>query len=75
MTSTHANLVDLVQGKAVTFPTVFQLSAYTREEGKIFPRKNIHGGDLLKYLLRHIENPALDANRTTNPIGRRKRGN
>ncbi|KJA16384.1 hypothetical protein HYPSUDRAFT_147812 [Hypholoma sublateritium FD-334 SS-4] len=62
---THVNLVDLVdgfnQGVFVTvFRTVHELSAYTTSTGKIFPRQNIHAGNLLKYLLRHIMHPELD---------------
>jgi len=75
VTSTHANLVDLVQGEAVIFPTVLALSEYTIRNGKYFPRDNINAGDLLKHLLRHILNPSLDANRSSNtPRGKRGKG-
>ncbi|KAF9553651.1 hypothetical protein CPC08DRAFT_727758 [Agrocybe pediades] len=72
--STHVNLIDLVHiGNVVTFPTVQALSDYTIEEEKFFPRDNIHAGDLLKHLLRHINRPSLDDNRPGNQ-GRRGRG-
>ncbi|KAF5318536.1 hypothetical protein D9619_011053 [Psilocybe cf. subviscida] len=65
---THVNLVDLVDaaqnnGRVRVFPTVQDLSDYTKEKGKIFPRHNIHAGDFLQYLLRHIANPSQDDRR------------
>lgn len=49
------------QGVFVTvFRTVHELSFYTKSTNKVFPRKNILAGNLLKYLLRHIMNPDLD---------------
>ena len=41
------------------FDTVQELSAYTRENGKYFPRDEIEAGALLKYLLRQINNPPV----------------
>jgi len=65
---TDVNLIDLVNGgrnngKVKTFPMAQKLSDYTLDEEKTFPRKNIHAGDLLKYLLRHIANPNQDDRR------------
>ena len=62
---THVNLEDLldgiIQGVFVTvFRTVHELIFYTKTTGKIFPRENIHAGNLLKHLLRHIIHPELD---------------
>ncbi|EDR00479.1 uncharacterized protein LACBIDRAFT_313400 [Laccaria bicolor S238N-H82] len=61
---THVNLVDLTDsftsGKRVTrFKSEGDLSEYTIEHARYFPRKNVHAGNLLKHLLRHIHNPSL----------------
>jgi hypothetical protein len=59
--NTHVNLVDLTErkGQHVTkFSSETELSEYTQEEEKYFPKKNAHAGGLLKYLLRQILNPS-----------------
>ncbi|KAF5318765.1 hypothetical protein D9619_011060 [Psilocybe cf. subviscida] len=65
---THVNLVDLVNAErnnsgVRVFPTVQALSDYSKDNGRIFPRHNIYAGDLLQYLLRHIDNPSQDDRR------------
>ena len=73
------NLIDLVDGfgnpnqRIKKFKSVEALSDYTIDREKYFPRGNVHAGDLLKYLLRHINCPALDSKRRR-PGGRRRRG-
>lgn len=87
VTSTHVNLVDLVDGfenpstPVKIFKTVKALSEYTIETGKYFPRTNVHAGDLLKHLLRQILNPPSErqkhsrgGKRRGGPYGRRRRG-
>jgi len=72
---THVNLVDLVDdGVATVFTSVEQLSNYTKSSGKYFPRENLHAGDLLKCLLRHILDPSKDSGRTQNRTRGRGRG-
>ncbi|PPR06936.1 hypothetical protein CVT24_011007 [Panaeolus cyanescens] len=56
---THVNLVDLTEAisndsTVETFDTEYELREYTIETRKIFPRANIHSGDLLRFLLRKI---------------------
>ncbi|KAF8599060.1 hypothetical protein BDV93DRAFT_498125 [Ceratobasidium sp. AG-I] len=68
--STFVNIVDLVDNKSTGEPIVHfesekELSWYTRDTGKYFPRDNAYAGGLLKFLLRHIFEP--------NAAGRRKR--
>jgi len=64
VTSTHVNLIDLIDGGDVrTFQTVVELSKYTKRQKKFFPRNNANAGNLLKYLLRHIARPSLDIGR------------
>ncbi|KAH9894284.1 hypothetical protein C8Q73DRAFT_511452 [Cubamyces lactineus] len=60
--STHVNIVDFVEapmvGMAVrTFDSEEQLSVYTKETGKFFPRGDVNAGSLLRYLLRQILHP------------------
>ena len=60
--SANVNLIDLVDypntGKPVAmFKSEKDLSEYTMREEKIFPRKNVHAGSLLRHLLRRIFNP------------------
>ncbi|KAG6860673.1 hypothetical protein C0995_008740 [Termitomyces sp. Mi166 len=60
----HVNLVDFVDhpntGTPVwLFSTEAELSEYTLETGKFFPRESAYAGGLLKYLLRHIQRPGL----------------
>ncbi|KAH7909591.1 hypothetical protein BJ138DRAFT_1010527, partial [Hygrophoropsis aurantiaca] len=55
----HVNIVDLVDAKGTgntitRFPSEEELSAYTRQEGKYFPKESAYAGGLLKYLLRQI---------------------
>jgi hypothetical protein len=59
MEKIHVNLVDLVcePNNIRIFATEVDLSDYTIETGKILPKKK--AGGLLKYLLRHIENPSM----------------
>ncbi|KAK0445106.1 hypothetical protein EV421DRAFT_1708659, partial [Armillaria borealis] len=61
----HVNICDLVDYPATTIPppvffTESALAEYSREFGKIFPRKNAYSGGLLKFLLRHIFHPSHD---------------
>ncbi|KAF8127472.1 hypothetical protein EV363DRAFT_1401177 [Boletus edulis] len=60
---TYVNLVDLVDrdvtGQDVqVFESERELSQYTRMTGKFFPKKNAYAGGFLRYLLRHILDPA-----------------
>ncbi|XP_006460537.1 hypothetical protein AGABI2DRAFT_220577 [Agaricus bisporus var. bisporus H97] len=60
------NLIDLIDARdhnvdIIHFATEQQLSEYTRETKKIFPREHEEAGTLLRYLLRHIMHP--DPNR------------
>ncbi|KAG6371463.1 hypothetical protein JVT61DRAFT_9490 [Boletus reticuloceps] len=60
---THVNLVDLVDrdvtGQDVqVFESERELSQYTRMTGKYFPKENAYAGGFLRYLLRHILDPA-----------------
>jgi hypothetical protein len=73
----HVNIVDLVDtpntGQRVkVFDSVQQLSAYTKDSGKYFPKENAYAGGVLKFLLREILNPP--AARTGRTRGGRKRG-
>ncbi|KIM36959.1 hypothetical protein M413DRAFT_424108 [Hebeloma cylindrosporum] len=76
VTTTHVNLVDLVSnsGTVTVFDTVDDLSEYSRATGKIFPREDAYAGDLLKYLLRHIFEPSIDAHLVSRHRGQRRRG-
>ncbi|KAK0211444.1 hypothetical protein IW262DRAFT_366222 [Armillaria fumosa] len=61
----HVNICDLVDYPATTIPppvffTECALAKYSRESGKIFPRKNAYSGGLLRFLLRHIFHPTHD---------------
>ena len=65
---THVNLVDLTDsftsGRNVTmFRSEGELSEYTIENDRYFPRKNVHAGNLLKHLLRNIHNPSANRGR------------
>ncbi|KAI0637823.1 hypothetical protein C8Q77DRAFT_393144 [Trametes polyzona] len=77
--ATHVNLVDFIEaplaGKPVTtFKTEVELSEYTRENGKFFPRDDVYAGSLLQYLLRQILNPPArrtgDANTSRRAVTR-----
>jgi len=57
---THVNIVDLVdtRGQWVrVFDSVQDLSTYTKETGKYFPKENAYAGGVLRFLLRAILNP------------------
>ncbi|KAJ6507763.1 hypothetical protein C8R47DRAFT_57228 [Mycena vitilis] len=61
----HVNLIDLVDltttGERVhRFKTERELSVYTKETGKFFPRKRMFKGALLRHLLRRILHPPPD---------------
>ncbi|OJA19762.1 hypothetical protein AZE42_06789 [Rhizopogon vesiculosus] len=65
---THVNLVDLVDtarmGTPVrVFASLGELTAYTIQTGKYFPKENAYQGGLLKELLREIHNPYLGKRR------------
>jgi hypothetical protein len=53
----HVNLVDLVEGhknEVQIFKTEKELSDYTRETGKFFPKEDAVDGGVLRALRRHI---------------------
>jgi hypothetical protein len=53
----HVNLVDLVDtsGREVElFSSLDELSEYTIETGKFFPKESAYAGGVLKFLLREI---------------------
>ncbi len=59
---THVNIVDLVDTQRTSkrvkvFPNALELSMYTKDTEKYFPRENAYAGGLLRYLLRQIMNP------------------
>ncbi|KAI0751373.1 hypothetical protein C8Q80DRAFT_1097870 [Daedaleopsis nitida] len=61
---THVNLVDFVhrpdpEKDVRTFANEFELSRYTINTKKFFPRRNVNAGSLLKTLLRNILRPAM----------------
>ncbi|KAJ3491589.1 hypothetical protein NLI96_g586 [Meripilus lineatus] len=73
----HINIVDLIEhGRLLervrVFPTVVELSEYTRSTGRIFPRDHELAGGVLRYLLRHIVDPSLDDNRRRTTAGKRR---
>lgn len=75
--ATHVNLVDMVgnSGPVTKFDTVQELSDYTKDNGKYFPKEVAYAGELLRYLLRHILNPSQDRRRGQNGNrGQRGRG-
>ncbi|TDL15744.1 hypothetical protein BD410DRAFT_695718, partial [Rickenella mellea] len=60
----HVNIVDLVDTQRTceqvkVFQSELELSIYTKNTGKYFPRENAYAGGLLRYLLRRIINPEL----------------
>ncbi|KAG8737999.1 hypothetical protein FRC12_016950 [Ceratobasidium sp. 428] len=60
--STHVNIIDLIDtsvtgDKVQHFESEWQLSEYTRNTRKYFPKKNAYAGGLLKSLLQHITSP------------------
>jgi hypothetical protein len=59
----HVNLVDLVEGSKTEvriFKTEQELSEYTRETGKFFPKEDAADGGILRALRRHILVPRQD---------------
>jgi hypothetical protein len=59
----HVNLVDLVHGSKVEvriFETETELSEYTQETEKYFPKQNAKDGGVLRALRRHILAPRED---------------
>ncbi len=56
--STHVNICDVLaaptEGKPCVFATEWELAAYSRTTGKIFPRDFIHVGSLVRFLLRRM---------------------
>ncbi|KAI0293597.1 hypothetical protein BC826DRAFT_1015040 [Russula brevipes] len=76
----HVNLVDLVEGnrkEVRIFKTEEQLSQYTRETRKFFPKENAKDGGVLRALRRHILSPGAGAGRlrTAGKRGRRNKEN
>jgi len=60
--NTHVNIVDLLDrrhtGQRVrVFDSVQELSNYTKDTEKYFPKENAYAGGVLKFLLREILNP------------------
>jgi hypothetical protein len=58
----HVNIVDLVDtqktGQRVEiFNSLDDLSSYTKETGKFFPKENAYAGGVLQFLLRQILDP------------------
>jgi hypothetical protein len=56
----HVNLVDLVQGSRENiriFESEKELSEYTKETGKFFPKEHAADGGVLRALRRHILEP------------------
>lgn len=74
---THVNIVDLVESRGQhvrVFDSVQDLSTYTKDHGKYFPKENAYAGGVLKFLLRDILNPsAVVVSRTRQTGGRRGR--
>ncbi|KAI0293598.1 hypothetical protein BC826DRAFT_910617 [Russula brevipes] len=76
----HVNLVDLIEGnrkEVRIFETEEQLSQYTRETCKFFPKEDAKDGGVLRALRRHILSPGAGAMRlrTAGRRGRRNKGN
>ena len=71
----HVNLVDLVQGSKVEvriFNTEKQLSEYTKETKKYFPKEEAKDGGVLRALRRHITAPREGLNSSRRGQGSRK---
>ena len=59
----HVNLVDLVHGskeEVTIFETEIELSEYTKETEKFFPKEDAKDGGVLRALRRHILVPRED---------------
>ena len=55
----HVNIVDYIEAKRLgasvqRFKSVKELALYTKETGKVFPKRSAKAGGVLKYLLREI---------------------
>ena len=60
MLKKHVNLVDLVEGSRENiriFESETELSEYTRNTNKFFPKENAADGGVLRALRRHILAP------------------
>ncbi|KAF9443008.1 hypothetical protein P691DRAFT_764677 [Macrolepiota fuliginosa MF-IS2] len=77
------NLIDLINARdnpdviITHFPTEVELSEYTLNSGKIFPREHVEAGSLLRYLLRKIRNPnpvLRDPSQSSRGQGKKRRG-
>ena len=71
----NVNLVDLVHGskeEVPIFKTERQLSAYTKETDKFFPKKDARDGGVLRALRRHIFSPRDEKTRLRRNKGGRK---
>jgi len=77
------NLIDLINARdnpsvVIThYRSEVELSEYTLNTKKIFPRDHVDAGSLLTYLLRHIDNPdpnRRDPSQATRGRGKKKGG-
>ncbi|KAI0773919.1 hypothetical protein C8Q74DRAFT_794932 [Fomes fomentarius] len=54
----RVNLCDLISapslGRPRRFPSATSLATYSERTGRIFPRRSVHAGRLLRYLLDHL---------------------
>ena len=79
--NTHVNIVDLLDrrytGQGVrVFDSVQELSKYTKDTKKYFPKENAYAGGVLKFLLRDILNPPpVIVSRARRPRRERRRRN
>ena len=68
------NIVDLLDTDThrpvVVFASEKELSDYTIDSGKYFPKENAYAGGVLKFLLRQILNPAKSRGRGGSRRGR-----
>jgi len=76
--NTHVNIVDLVDtpntgNPVVVFKSEQDLSEYTKATGKYFPRDNAYAGGVLRFLLRHIENPRVAVPKRTRGKDKKRR--
>jgi len=66
--STHVNIVDLIDKPRTRkpihkFASEVELSEYTIQSRKFFPRESAYAGGLLRFLLRHILKPSYTRGR------------